>query len=426
MNLKKILTSTFSMMIALMMSININAESLSSDKAIIEEGITEDLNVISRVATKEEIDEKELPTKSTKDIQVEKFSVYNDGKVTGNISIKNQNNDLEVNNIDLEGTLLKDPNTDEQILGRMNVSNSNYDIVHFSICKPGKKSYATGNIYDYPTMNIYIKDNKTGNIDFFEFEIKEIIFSEVYKLKENLETAAIEEAYWFVNVIEPEHEVTQEEGPSSRSARIRSIVGYSTLTWSYKDGMGGTFNVKSQFKLNLTIDQSADSVFGNVRVMSFTHTENGKPLKYHGTYGLTRIKGKWGSNHKINRLMSVGTNGNFSEKKPPIYINVSASKQIAPGVTIGLQPTYSSNPVKGYPFIVDGYQAAFEAKDKQKIKYFQMQERNDQLDSQILLYSKYAGKNVSYQVEFTHKHGVYSKKGSIRAHATLRTASQTN
>lgn len=144
------------MMIALMMSININAESLSSDKAIIEEGITEDLNVISRVATKEEIDEKELPTKSTKDIQVEKFSVYNDGKVTGNISIKNHNNDLEVNNIDLEGTLLKDTNTDEQILGRMNVSNSNYDIVHFSICKPGKKSYATGNIYDYPTMNIYV------------------------------------------------------------------------------------------------------------------------------------------------------------------------------------------------------------------------------------------------------------------------------
>lgn len=424
MNFKKILTSTFSMLIALMMSININAESLSNDKAIIEEEINNDLNVTSSVATKEEIDEKELPTKSTKDIQVEKFSVYNDGKVTGNISIKNQNNDLEVNNIDLEGTLLKDPNTDEQILGRMRASNSNFDIVHFSICKPGKKSYATGNTYDYPTMNIYIKDNKTGTIDFFEFEIKDTIFSEVYKLKENLEPAAIEDAYWFVNVTEPEYEVTQEEGPSTRMKRTRSIVGYSTLKWSYKNGTGKTSNIKSQFKLNLTIDQSADSIFGNVRIMSFTHTENGEPLKYHGNYALTRIKGKWGSNHKINRLISVGTTGSFSERKPPIYISVNARKQIAPGVIIGLQPTYSSSPVKGYPFIVDGYQTAFETKNGSK--YFEMKNRNDQLDSEIKLYSKYAGKNISYQVEFTHKHGAYSKKGSIRAHATLRTASQTN
>ena len=56
MNLKKILTRTFSMIIALMMPININAESykgyLSSEKTIIEEEITDDFNVTSRVATK--------------------------------------------------------------------------------------------------------------------------------------------------------------------------------------------------------------------------------------------------------------------------------------------------------------------------------------------------------------------------------------
>ena len=65
-----------------------------------------------------------------------------------------------------------------------------------------------------------------------------MILSKINKIKYNLEVASLEDAYWFVNVTEPMHEVTQEyiETISPRIARIRSVIGYSTLTWSYKNG----------------------------------------------------------------------------------------------------------------------------------------------------------------------------------------------
>ncbi len=208
----------------------------NNKKVIIADQTNESKNVDVRLISKQSLSKKELPTKTSSKLDLKNINIYNDGTINTKLILHTNNKKKE--QINLKGILLYDPNNENQILAKATINNKNYDVVHLSISAEGNKSTVSGRSYTHPTMNVYLKNKKTDDIEFYEIEVNNLILSKINKIKYNLEVASLEDAYWFVNVTEPMHEVTQEyiETISPRIARIRSVVGYSTLTWSYKNG----------------------------------------------------------------------------------------------------------------------------------------------------------------------------------------------
>lgn len=352
-------------------------------------------------------------------IEVNNLEISDNGYVGGEIKL---NNGLE--SLNINGTLFKDFNNKKNYYAQLKTDNPNYDIVHFSFASKGENSMLTNSIFKSNSLNIYIKNKDKGNIDFFEIEIDDNYVDKLETMNDKLDYSGLEDTYWFTKVLEPESSMTSEVNLAEpKAATIRSVNYYPTLTWKYTS-VGKVYNMESKYKLNSRMVQTGDQVRGELSIQEYTLKENGKIVSTNSSGKLTRIKGMWGSQAKVESIDFVSTNGSYIVKQSPIHFQVSARKQIAPGVLVTLRPNYGVSASSSYPRPVKGYEASFESKNG---SFYEMRKINDYLYSGILVNgsdggaNSYVGKNVTFQSEFTFTHGEGSTLFSTNIYAPMRT-----
>lgn len=351
------------------------------------------------------IDNSNKIKQSSSKISISNLKISEQGKIQANLKL-----DKNIN-IKLDGKFSKE-DSKNTYYGEIKTNNKNYEVLHFSITRPGNKRTISKEYSQKPVLNIYLKDIKRDCVNFYEIDIDNDVLNKLDKINSNLDIASIESIYWFINTIEPEAIMDASEEPSKdRAKTLKTVTLNPTLKWSYTD-MGKTFNIVSKFTIPTKITQSGDTVISEFKISKHTLTENGTVIKSR-MQKIKSLKVMIGSNTKILYLNKVGVNGTYTKSQSPIYFDCSASKQIAPGVSIGVRPLYTSKGYKNTDLVpVNKYQLAFEATKKNSTlssTRLELSEPGHYLTTSVLLDNPYVGKNISVQYSFRFENGAYGK-----------------
>lgn len=142
------------------MTVNANEKEIST--ITMEEAIN---SIDSFETTTTNVNSSEQIKQSKSRLKLTQLNISQTGDVKSQI-IMDTNEKLELN-----GKLLKSDDK-KTYYGEIKTNKLNYEVIHFSITRPGEETPIYKNVYNTPVLNIYIKDIISDKINFYELEIK--------------------------------------------------------------------------------------------------------------------------------------------------------------------------------------------------------------------------------------------------------------
>ncbi|WP_417204732.1 hypothetical protein [Acetoanaerobium sticklandii] len=140
----------------------------------------------------------------------------------------------------LEGELKKIDTSNDIIVGELVDKSDNFEVIHFSINNNSDKFLsASGNKYNYETINIYLQFKGTRDFIFAELKLpNNLANTNLFERTESLKLFNAADLFWYAKIINPSKVNTNNQDnasdlASTRGASIQSKIDQDYHTFTY-------------------------------------------------------------------------------------------------------------------------------------------------------------------------------------------------